>query len=808
LAAGRVLAVVAIVGLGLGSVGCEGKVRPDATLPGPGAVTGTGGSGAQLDPGPVGGAPAGTPPGEGAPPASPAPSATNPPAACADASGAGGLPRVFFTTCSACHSPIRGAVSSGAIPSLYAYAGSAADLVTTVRRGGKAMPAFTPAMVSDSELQEILGYFKGQAPTGGRCDGATTTDRCGGAAPQVTPLFATAGAAATSAPPIVTPIVTIDDTGVIITRGAGRVRGRHETEKTFSLFLPLYFENRSYVFTIEDSVAAGGGTVKFNYTSFGAPADMPLTNLRVWKVYGAGNVFHQNVDMVKVAARASTFTVTANEREHRPMRKGDTLEFEFGIFLSSASVPGRTNYYTDTFRYQVGEGGLTAINTDPSVGALGPGPAGLSGGSTTIPYVVAEPEMSFSQMLLNMQPESVDSFLSGRRLFHTSFATGVHSEPENPLLPAQMGKLGPLFNQESCISCHPHNGRGAPPAPGAAMSAMVVKVFGPPEPTTGASTPHATLGRQLQNHAAAGSVAEGDPSIKTEIVERRLADGTVVALQKPALDWKGPGAPPEHFSLRVARPLVGLGLLEAIPEANILALADPDDCNGDGISGRANLVRDPESGVTRVGRFGWKAAKVSVRHQVAEALLLDMGVTSPVFPDAECPAESSCAKAAPELAEADLAFLTTYMRSLAVSPRRKLEDPQVQRGAVVFAQSGCGSCHLPAQMTGKSHPMVELRDQIIYPYTDLLLHDMGPDLADASEREYVAGPSEWRTPPLWSIGLTNVVNGNERYLHDGRAGSLLEAILWHGGEASGARERVVALPTADRAALLDFLGSL
>jgi CxxC motif-containing protein (DUF1111 family) len=786
--------------MALGTQGCEGKVAPGTSpMPSTAAGGGPGSSAPETTRPPTGGSQV---PSGGDPDTPSPPSIGSTCVETGDGAASLALPRVFFITCAACHSAIKGALSSSSIPSLYAYAGSAADLAKTVRTGGKTMPAFPPAMVSDADLQGIAAFFKG-APAAGKCQpgsASAPTDSCGTAAPQVTPLFAEAAAGKA--------IVTVDDKGVITTRGAGRVRGRHEIEKTFSLFLPLYFENRSYVFSVQDSVAAGGTTVKFDYTSLGAPADMPLTNLRVWKVYGAGNVFHQNVDMVKVAARESTFTVTSNEREHRPMRKGDVLEFEFGIFLAAASVPGRTNYYTDTFRYRVGEGGLTAVNTDPSVGDLGPGPAGLSGGGTTIPYVAAEPEMSFSQLLLNMQPENVDPFLSGRRLFHTSFATGVHSEPDNPIFTTQMNKAGPLFNQDSCTACHSHNGRGAPPEPGSPMTALVVKVFGPPAPTTGAPSPHPLFGRQIQNHALPGSGADGDPSVSVETITRTLGDGTTVILQKPTLAWTGSAPAPDHVSLRVARPLVGLGLLEAISEASLLAQADPDDCNGDGVSGRANLVTDPETGATRVGRFGWKAAKVSVRHQVAEALLLDMGVTSPVFPDAECGAGASCARAAPELAETDLSFLTTYMRGLAVTPRRKLEDPQVQRGAALFAQVGCGACHMPAQMTAHTHPMVELRDQIIYPYTDLLLHDMGPDLADTSVREWVAGPSEWRTPPLWSIGLTSVVSGHTRYLHDGRAGNLLEAILWHGGEASGARDRVVALPAADRTALLEFLGSL
>ena len=196
-----------------------------------------------------------------------------------------------------------------------------------------------------------------------------------------------------------------------------------------------------------------------------------------------------------------------------------------------------------------------------------------------------------------------------------------------------------------------------------------------------------------------------------------------------------------------------------------------------------------------------------MRHQVAEALLVDMGVTTSVFPRGEC-GEAECEQGAPELADPDLLHLITYMRALGVPPRRKLGEPAVERGAALFAALGCASCHRPSLSTDDSHPLQELRGQTFFPYTDLLLHDMGPELADHSERDHQASPSEWRTPPLWGIGLTRTLSGHSRYLHDGRARSLLEAILWHGGEALTARQLVIALLAADREALLAFLGSL
>jgi CxxC motif-containing protein (DUF1111 family) len=284
---------------------------------------------------------------------------------------------------------------------------------------------------------------------------------------------------------------------------------------------------------------------------------------------------------------------------------------------------------------------------------------------------------------------------------------------------------------------------------------------------------------------------------------------------------------PLAYSVRLARPLIGMGLLEAIPESNILAHADPTDCNADGIKGVPNLVFDPEDGQMHIGRFGWKASKASIRHQAAEALLLDIGVTTSVFPKHDCGAsEAACLaadKSTPELSDSDLDRIVTYMRGLAVPPRRDLNDPKVMRGETLFAQMGCVNCHVPNQNTGTATPFLELQNQTIHPYSDLLLHDMGPDLSDNSQGEYDASPTMWRTPPLWGIGLCDEVAqgfqndptlnpapnlGPCHYMHDGRAASLLEAVLWHGGEALSVKNSVLALSSADRDALIAFLRSL
>jgi CxxC motif-containing protein (DUF1111 family) len=283
-----------------------------------------------------------------------------------------------------------------------------------------------------------------------------------------------------------------------------------------------------------------------------------------------------------------------------------------------------------------------------------------------------------------------------------------------------------------------------------------------------------------------------------------LGDGTTVNLSRPKFTVTASGGDASHYSARLARKLVGLGLLEAIDEQTILARADRLDCDHDGISGRPSYVTDVKTGVLRLGRFGWKAEKVDVAHQVADAASADIGVGTSFFPEA--------GKA--ELDDSDLMKLTTYMRLIGVPPQRDHATANVVRGEQLFKTVGCASCHVTDSVTSANHPFAELRSQSIRPFTDLLLHDMGEDLADNSgvaigeEANAVPGASEWRTPPLWGIGLYETVNGHTGLLHDGRAKSVLEAALWHGGEAQKVKERLMALPAADRDALVAFVMSL
>jgi CxxC motif-containing protein (DUF1111 family) len=312
-------------------------------------------------------------------------------------------------------------------------------------------------------------------------------------------------------------------------------------------------------------------------------------------------------------------------------------------------------------------------------------------------------------------------------------------------------------------------------------------------------------GRQLQDRALAGSVPEGRIVVTYTDVPGTFVDGTPFTLRRPTYSIaglsRGPLATDTRLSVRLAPPVVGAGLLEAIPESDIVARADPDDRNGDGVRGIANQVWDARDERMTLGRFGWKAGQPTVAQQTAGALFGDMGVTSPLVN------ESAVDGGAPDIDGRAYDDLVLYTQALAVPAMRDVDNEQVRAGATTFVSVGCASCHTPKQRTGESE-VSGLTEQTIHPFTDLLVHDMGEGLADGTA-EFDAGGRAWRTPPLWTIGLTPIVGrGREFYLHDGRARTVSEAILWHDGEAAIARERYRNLPAADRAALERFLRAL
>jgi len=391
--------------------------------------------------------------------------------------------------------------------------------------------------------------------------------------------------------------------------------------------------------------------------------------------------------------------------------------------------------------------------------------------------------------------------------------------------------LGPLYNARSCQRCHIKDGRGHPPeGPEDRAISMFLRVAIPIEDAERADNiqgylatlPDPTYGRQLQDFSLAGHPAEYRLQVDYEETEVVLAGGEVVSLRQPTYSAADLGYGPldqrARLSPRIAPQMLGLGLLEAIPAADILANADPEDSDGDGISGRANIVPSMEFGIPMLGRFGLKAGTPTVRQQSAMAFAGDIGISNPLLPDpwGECTSAQPDCRAAPhgdqddrgtEIDAEGLDLVTFYSRNLGVPERRHANDPTVLRGKEVFNQIDSTSCHVPSFVTHRLNDQPEQSFQLIWPYTDMLVHDMGPDLADELPEGRASG-AEWRTPPLWGIGLTKQVSGHTYFLHDGRARSLLEAVLWHGGEARESRDKVVDLPPVDRAALITFLESL
>jgi len=431
----------------------------------------------------------------------------------------------------------------------------------------------------------------------------------------------------------------------------------------------------------------------------------------------------------------------------------------------------------------------------------------LLGGPTTI-YNTTQNAFTFPMPGLERNQRLL--FFVGDSFFNQNWVTAPSSTT------ARDG-LGPLFNSRSCAGCHFKDGRGRAPAfDGEAPTGFLVRLKVLERDLTGAYLGDPTYGGQFQNRALEGVAAEGDIRIEYTEISGTFEDGTPYSLRKPTVHLEnlnyGELHPEITTSPRVANQMIGLGLLEAVPEDTLLALADPTDGDGDGISGRPNYVWDFYNNRRAIGRFGWKANQPHLLQQAASAFHGDIGISTGLFPTQNCAtAQADCADAMtggePEISDDDLLKVVLYVQTLAVPAQRNADDPQVMRGAEVFREAQCQSCHTET-LTSGIHPEVPgLSGATFHPYTDLLLHDMGEGLADGSP-DYEATGTEWRTPPLWGIGLFETVNGHTNYLHDGRARNLSEAILWHGGEAEASRDAFLGMSAEDREALLAFLNSL
>ncbi|HFQ4858561.1 TPA: di-heme oxidoredictase family protein [Vibrio vulnificus] len=437
-----------------------------------------------------------------------------------------------------------------------------------------------------------------------------------------------------------------------------------------------------------------------------------------------------------------------------------------------------------------------------------------SGGDTS---VKKEGPNAFSLPAANLSMSKRLDFSVGNSFFRNPWVSAPASTD------ARDG-LGPLFNTNGCQNCHIKDGRGHPPEKGDSHALSMLVRLSIPALTaeqkkaviTSGVIPEPTYGGQLQDFALQDQKPEGQISIRYSDVPVTFSDGTTVVLRKPTVEIRdlayGEMHPQTLLSARVAPPMIGLGLLESIAEETLLQWADEDDLNQDGISGKLNKVWDVQTQSLAIGRFGWKAGQPTLMQQNAAAFNGDLGLTSHLFPQENCTdRQDLCRKlpngGSPEVSDNILDFVEFYSQHLAVPIRRNVNDPQVKLGETLFVQSGCESCHKQTVKTAKREALPALSEQTIHPYTDLLLHDMGPGLAD-NRPEYLANGQEWRTPPLWGIGYTQEVNDHTYFLHDGRARNLMEAVLWHGGEAEAAKQNVLKMSAKERDALIAFLNSL
>lgn len=460
------------------------------------------------------------------------------------------------------------------------------------------------------------------------------------------------------------------------------------------------------------------------------------------------------------------------------MRNSYSLYLLIALFIFSCSSKKSYEAVSESSLYP---GGDAATTDDFSVNAFGH----------------AAPKISDAKQM---------QFVTGNAFFKRNWVTAPASTED-------LDGLGPLLNAKSCSSCHFLDGKGEPGFEKGQSSALLFRLS--VENAEGKVVPVPNYGNQFNHLAIIGAKEEGDVKIEYEEVKGRYADGTEYSLRKPTYSFEnlnyGDMDEKVMVSPRVAPHIIGLGLLEAISKEDILAIADPDDKNNDGISGRPNYVEDVVEGKKVIGRFGWKANEPTVKQQVAGAFQGDMGLSSTIFPtqnDTEAQLLASIINGGePEVTDDILDRVTLYSQVLAVPKRRNARTKNVVDGQKLFHEIGCQKCHTPSFTTKDNADIEEFSNQKIYPYTDLLLHDMGEGLAD-HRPDNEANGVEWRTAPLWGIGLVKTVNGHTTLLHDGRARNVEEAILWHGGEAQNSQEEFKKLSKINRENLIAFVNSL
>ncbi|MDO8845655.1 di-heme oxidoredictase family protein [Methylicorpusculum sp.] len=419
-----------------------------------------------------------------------------------------------------------------------------------------------------------------------------------------------------------------------------------------------------------------------------------------------------------------------------------------------------------------------------------------------------ESREAFAQIYAGVGKELSDLAFQGRNLFRQSWVIPPASDIDS-------AGLGPLYNQLSCLACHPKNGRGMPPeTPDQMMRSMLVRLSLPGSNEHGGPRPHPVYGDQLNEQGIPGIPGEGRVRVSYQEIVRMLPDGETIHLRRPIYTFTdlqyGPLEPEILYSPRIGPPVFGLGLLEAVSDSAIMQLAERG--RQQGVNGRPNWVWDSEKQQKTIGRFGLKANVAKLKQQIAGAFIGDMSITSSLHPIENCSlTQTACQQAPsarqPELDDRQLKAVLTYLRLLQVPAKRAADDSMVQQGERLFVSTGCAACHSPSLQTGDFPEMPALSQQTLHPYTDLLLHDMGEELAD-DRPDFEASARDWRTPPLWGIGLIKKINGHSTFLHDGRARNKMEAILWHGGEAQFVRTRFEQLPSLERRSIIRFLESL
>lgn len=424
----------------------------------------------------------------------------------------------------------------------------------------------------------------------------------------------------------------------------------------------------------------------------------------------------------------------------------------------------------------------------------------LSGGSQTV-FITGTGAFSTSFPSLSVARGEVHDIGDGG--FGQTFVSAP--APINP-------GLGPIYNNVSCTSCHVNDGRGKTPLNGEQITSLLIRLSVAGTDDHGGPLPAPGFGSQLQQRGIFGSTPEALIRISYEEKQFSFADGEIYSLRFPAYNLQNPYMPlPADLMIspRLAPPVFGLGLLEAVAEADIVSRADEQDGNGDGISGKPNYSWNVVKGKKTLGRFGWKASNPSILQQTAAAYSEDMGITNFIFPKESSDGQSQFEGKYTnyEVSDSLLHAVEFYIRTLAVPARRNADNEIVLKGKQLFKEGKCAACHTPMLRTKTDVSFPEVSNQTIFPYTDLLLHDMGQGLAD-NRPDFEATGSEWRTPPLWGVGLTLVVNKYQNFLHDGRARTLMEAVMWHGGEAEQSREYVRTLSKTDREALIAFIESL